>query len=566
MKPAMRTFALATVLLIASSASAQHLSHEVAERGGTVTISLSIPVASTPLVIDAEFSFPVDAASIHLRPLATGDSYTEVAGTQVGNSDQHYRATIDASLITSRGIEFYMSYLEDGVVSTIPSSNPQASPLRYPVLTVRIRADVNLAPLRYRMISIPFQFVEGVGPQAGSGTLASVFADDFGSYDPRRWRVLRWNPVSETYDEGTSAVPKVEPGEAFWLITSSGGDFDVEGGITPGFELGDQAVQEVPVSVIASPGWTQVGNPFLYPIGWDNVQGAQSVQEPVGYTASGYEPGQTTLQPWTGYFVFNPGTAPIDLRFQAPVGPVAPRSQVPYAQRLLDSLPSGSFAIQLVAMSGDFTDAHTYLVGSTAKVAARKPPGTGAAPRISILGDDAEYLATTADTPLGPWLIEVQRSEDDSQVTVQMHEHGFLPPGSAIEVREADSGRLVHAPGGTFDVVGGETQRFVARVAAGNDLEGPSPAERLAQPYPNPAAEAQTLMTYVWAEGRTVLDVFDVLGRHVRSIAIPDEDGGWQPIILELTDVQGRPLTAGTYVLRLQSSGGTASRSFTIIR
>lgn len=572
----MRPLILFLLLALAVPALAQHeaLDGPAGEEADVVvTTNPIVPISGLSLEVTATFlSGGIDEATLFVRPTASADAYSQFPATRSPQNPQVFSATIPGSLLTLRGFEVYVMYVQDGVTKSVPASSPESNPLRFPTLTPRVRAEVVLGPRQYRIISIPQQFVPELGPE---GTLNDVFADDFGPYDPDFWRVFRWDPAIANYREAAQAVPQVRPGEAFWLITATGGDFDVEGGLTPGIELGGSLPTMGPVRVTLQPGFNQVGNPFAYPMPWDAVVNSGMVSEPFAFEgSSGYQPGVQTLQPWTGYFVQNPTSGPVQLVFDPPVAPAARPAEEPFADRLRARLAAG-YVLQLRASAGDHQDAHTYLVEGPAGAALPKPPPIGDG--LSVAAIDGERPLTVAVRQPGdpaPWTVRLRGGWAQVRtVSLDLQLHGELPAGMAVAVFDAASGEALAAPGGRVELaLGGEQPERVIELALlpAQDLPAPAPDARLAAPHPNPLrAGSGALRVQFWAASgeAAAVEVFDMLGRRVAVLADgPASGDGWHELSWSGRDEAGRTLPAGAYVLRLASGDVRAARTITIVR
>jgi hypothetical protein len=571
----MRAVLLILLLLAcAAPALAQSDSPAGEETDVVITTSPLVPVSGLSLEVTATFlSGGIDAATLFVRPTATTEAFTEFPGTRNPQNPQQFSATIPGSLLTLRGFEAYVIYVQDGETKSVPTDNPQGNPMRFPTLTPRVRAELVLNPRQYRIVSIPQQFVPELG--GSGGTLDEVFADDFGPYDPDFWRIFRWDPTIEAYREGAQAVPRVEPGEAFWLITASGGDFDVEGGVTPGFELEGSIPTMGPTRVTLQPGFNQVGNPFAFPMPWDAVVNSGAVSEPFAFEGSaGYRPGVQTLAPWTGYFVFNPTAGPVQLAFNPPVAPAARPAEAPFAERLLTRL-AADYLLQLRAAGGDQEDAHTYLAVGPAGAALSKPPPIADGLSVHAVDAGRPHAVSVRQPGEAPvWTVAVRGAwAQPRSVTVDVEVHGRLPAGTGVAVRDAASGEALPSPGGRVELsLGGATSEVLLEIALLpiDELPAPPLAARLAAPHPNPLApSAGALRVSFWsASGEEArLELFDVLGRRVAVLTDgPAAADGWQEIAWHARDAAGRVLPAGTYVLRLTSGEGRAARTITIVR
>src|SRR5207249_10665543 len=83
---------------------------------------------------------------------------------------------------------------------------------------------------RYRLLTVPLDF------GAESHNLDEVLSNQFGTYDPIRWRALRYIPELDTNVEllpgDTTGRFRPVPGRGFWLITQA--NHQVNTGLVPG--------------------------------------------------------------------------------------------------------------------------------------------------------------------------------------------------------------------------------------------------------------------------------------------------------------------------------------------
>ena len=222
----LRPLLLAALLVaLASSAGAQAPLQ--------IRLDPQIPVVGLSAEVTAQFfeTLP-ESASLFVR--AVGETaYQEFVGVDQG--DAFWTVVIDE--VPPSGLEVYASYVLDGETFTEPLQNPEAFPFRVPVLVPAITSAVDLPRRQYRMVSVPFVLGANSGLPAvlGSDAPIDVFGDDFGETgDPAQWRLLRWDPLVEDYRD---AIPdgelfeRIRPGAGYWLITSSGGTFDIDRGL-----------------------------------------------------------------------------------------------------------------------------------------------------------------------------------------------------------------------------------------------------------------------------------------------------------------------------------------------
>lgn len=168
--------------------------------------------------------------------------------------------------------------------------------------------------LDYKMVSVP---VDPADPSP-----SSVFGWGT-SYNPAAMRVLRWDPSGANYLEG-NAIPPVNLGVGYWLISQADRTLTVNGNVIP---------SDMDYYILLLPGWNQIGPP--YPVdtvpwadGYMRVYVPSTQQELdisdagafVENQAWGFDHGYfgaSSLVPWSGYWVNNVGAEPVYLILNA---------------------------------------------------------------------------------------------------------------------------------------------------------------------------------------------------------------------------------------------------------
>lgn len=544
-----------------------------------------IPVVGLPAAALVRFldSRP-SRVSVFVRPVGTR-VFSELATVELDAGV--FRVQLQGA-VPPQGIEAYAEYVLDGVTLTEPESDPEEFPYRIPSFNPSAEPPTPLPARQYRMVTIPLLLDTSVDAGSvgdiGSAEPEDLFGDDFGEgADPSRWRLLRFDPDLDRaldYAEDEEFGP-VLPGLGYWLITAAGGLFDVEAGLSTGVVFKGSEPFPTPIFVTLQPGWNQIGNPFLFPVDWETVQQDVAVEDPVAFRGT-YEPGQETLRPWEGYFVFNPGeiTALIFEAFprggDGGGGERAGGGAETLPDRLLRRAGSAGYLVDVRSGDGEVAD-HVYVgtYGADAPEAERldlhKPPAIDDGLRVTVREDD-EAMASSFRAALGAqaWTIEVAAGDDATSygrsVALWLDEHGTRPDGATLSVDDLDRGVTLARLGRRVDVPslpGVAIRRLRLRL----DAAGGAP-ETLAigLPAPNPTTGRVVLPFALPQAGPARVSVFDVLGRLVRLVQNERLDAGSHEVQWDGCDDAGRRVAAGLYVLRLDAASASATARVTVLR
>src|SRR6185503_13710962 len=88
--------------------------------------------------------------------------------------------------------------------------------------------------------------------------------------------------------------------------------------------------------------------------------------------------------------------------------------------------------------------------------------------------------------------------------------------------------------------------------------QGAVPAAALSA-WPNPAVGSVALRFAMPSAENPSLKIYDVSGRHIRTLVTKSRSSGDQELLWDGNDDQGRSVASGTYFVRLQWSEGTAT-------
>jgi flagellar hook assembly protein FlgD len=89
---------------------------------------------------------------------------------------------------------------------------------------------------------------------------------------------------------------------------------------------------------------------------------------------------------------------------------------------------------------------------------------------------------------------------------------------------------------------------------------------RLFQNHPNPFNPSTTISFELAAPGRVRMDVFDTLGRRVRTIIDGVHSAGVSSVVWDGADQSGRPVVSGLYFYRLTIGNATLTRRMVLLK
>ena len=484
-------------------------------------------------------------------------------GEVTGNSPE-YQALIPGIEVQTQGVQYFVRLIINNQGSTrFPFvERPDLEPFFQASTFSEIEMPMQVAPRIYSMISVPAVLEDK--------SIASVLEDNYGLYNPRRWRLLRWEE-----DGGYVEYPDIQAdfstGNGFWLITNDGVTFDIENATSTD--------SSVPFELKLKPGWNQIGNPFAYPIQWPATTSDPRIESPVAFDGTEFQYGQSNLLPWSGYFVRNLSQDTLSVFLNPAAVNVSGKkesnaaSEPVFEVRLRASVQGGGASessTRVGLLEGAF-EGHDKADHTVA-------PPIGDYVRIAAVENELEYAYNykPSDPDGQYWDINIYSTIPNQTAFVDISALGTLPNGHQLFLFDLQNERRIELDENRFTVHLSEAhseQRF--RLVAGTSLFAENnnagiaiepDSYKLYPNYPNPFGIETAISFRLKTNGFVQLEVFDVLGRKVATLVDEEKLAGSYTIEWDGRNSSNQILRSGMYFYKITAEDFTATKSMTIVR
>jgi ligand-binding sensor domain-containing protein len=471
--------------------------------------------------------------------------------------------TIPAEFVTIRGIQYYVT-LDDIVY---PFLSPEDNPISINVSVDQYTYPLSIPKMNYKMISVPMNL--------STQSVESVFFDDYGEYDKQIWRLTSYEEDKDSYSEYPSLNTEIIPGKAFWLITRNGNMFDIDNG--------SSTVISEPYVLSLESGWNQIGNPFAFPVDWNNIEGVINVEDPVWYNGLDYKYGIKILEPWEGYFVNNRNNNPIELL----INPIeADESFIKSMNEPLTTF-NNEFILQLSANvpGTELIDNKNYLgllknaSDQIDEIDFSEAPPIGDYIRLSIIDEDERYAGSFKSNGKNGqvWELELNSSLTvDHEILITLKEMGQLNSDLNIYFFDLNNYCIIPQNNGMFSVsmkrdkplrnirviIG--TMEFTKKNSQNISL---TPIKcKLYENFPNPFNPKTTIQYRVSKRSIICIKIYNTMGQEVLQLKNNIQNPGEYNIIWDGRDSLGNFLPGGIYFLHFKSDRFTGIQKMILIR
>jgi hypothetical protein len=509
----------------------------------SATVSLALP-PGTPTVAESLFYRRAGETAYGSTPMTR-------------NADS-INGIVPGDFVTLRGVEYYVKVTVPGGQEIFVNTSGNPGVIRVAVGT--IPSPLTQERVTYKMVSVPLSLqMTGV---------KDVLDDDFGEYDPRLWRLFRWE--GGAYQEYLLIDSSFSPGTSFWLISHEGKSFDVDGGLS--------VDSDNPFTITLQPGWNQIASPFAFRTMWDTT-GLSGVSLPSRFDGVEYQMPTNVLEPWDGYFVENTGTSPIQVSVQ-------PR-EIPLGK--VPATPSdgegSDFELRLAATleGSGFMDSHNYVgLHPDARTGRDRfdiaePPAIGDNLGLSVIDGTERFMRNVKPpTDEGHFWDFLLTSSIAGRAHVALTQSGEVPAGFSIFVLDNDRFMMIPIEENSFLAEvenAAEVRSFRVIIGTGQFAEANSGgiplvplSYLLEQNFPNPFNPETTIRYQLSERTHVLLEVFNILGQRVKTLVNEEQVTGLYSAIWRGDNIAGSPVGSGVYFYRLTTREFVSTRKLVLIR
>ncbi len=401
----------------------------------------------------------------------------------------------------------------------------------------------------YTMFSIPLAL------QNNDSTIATLFSA-LGAYTPDKWRLLRWNSTANNWDEYQKGISTIDRGKSYWFNSVSSVSVSVTG--TP-FAKSSFALQ-------LKPGWNQIGSPYNFDVSWADViaknasvTGVSLVETSLyKYVSSSASFSQTdNLKAWGGGFVFNGGSAitlKIPITVTHAIGGRASSNQTIFSNTDNWFLPL-KLSVNAVENNYSGIGMHTDAISSYDQFDGITVPRFVRYLELNSYHADffEPYFArdVVATAKSYNWHLIAESNLDNENAVLTWDSHSLGNNETQLILFDPATGSIVDMKQNSqynFKIQGKHPLHFFYAV----DKESFKPdITSLASVYPNPVSTTATFPVFVAnSSERVQIEIYDNLGKVVKSIGNGIYDAGLHMEQWDCTDSQGSRVSSGMYIYR----------------
>ena len=510
----------------------------------------TIGFGSSPVTVNVTGGIGTRTVAMKYRAIS-GSAFSTANTTDKGNDN--FEAVVQESMMDELGLEYYFE-ASDQVGSnqkqltnsylfkSVSASSSNSSITNFTGFTGKSST--------YKMFSVPYVLDDK--------NFESIF-DELGAYNKEVWRLFRYDNPSDSYKEYSAGLPNtIELGKAYWFNTGNNLDEPIQ----VGSGSVSQSNQSEPFNGLTlSAGWNQVGNPYPFNIDWPSIKAANPT---VGLNSLNlFENGgyvkKDVLASWKGAFVYadNGGqvTFPVTSRTLAsgrveqnslPLSIDGPTWQLPMTLNFHDLMQMST-----VGMHQDASESKDKFDDITV-------------PRfidyLEMHTCHPEYRATKFSTDIVPtaakheWLFTLASNLSEGPAQLTWNQQALSGSGSAILLIDLTDQNWIDMKTQSRYSFSWKEGKQIKLVYSGEGDLDPG-VTLLGQAYPNPFTNQITIPVLVEHDNQAVqVEVFDLLGRKVKTISDRFLSKGPHGLIWDGKDDKGGEVSSGVLIYRMSNN------------
>jgi len=462
-----------------------------------------------------------------------------------------YTYTFSKNILSTRGLDYYIKVTTPNGIITFPETNYLLEPLHIRIKIPALNVPEPLKASTYSMLSIPFDF--------GTSNFQDEIVKIFGNFDPFVWRIFHWS--NGDYLELTSANPlPLKAGDGFWAIYSQ--DFSLN------FSNVVSTSTNEPYKITLQPGWNQIGNPFLFNVALNElvIPSGKNVENILWKWASTkYEEETSSINPFTGYFIMNNETSPVDIL----VNPVYMPAVSGKKSVSVDNESGWKINLTLLDEKGNNDKVKIGLKKLDNPSYSKPPLSPGRSIDIRIIEGNREFAGLFKELKESgaSWLVRLNNLSKNKKYSLFFEISGSLPKEMDLVFLDEETGNKIYPVNGTYSFISsGNSKQF--KVIAGeksfteNELINNRITEfRLSQNYPNPF-NPSTKIEYTLREAAYVtLKVYNQLGQELAEVVNDFQNKGSHSVTWF-----AEKAPSGIYYYKLSAGSFSAMKKMMLIK
>jgi ligand-binding sensor domain-containing protein len=430
-----------------------------------------------------------------------------------------------------------------------------------------------LHPWQFSMISVP-----GI---LENTDIRTALSSSLGSYSSKTWRIFYWKDgrYLELTDFSVSDSLTLRPGIAFWLIPKDTAEIVLQNvSATPPIIYEGQFARIASYPIRLEPGWNMIGDPFAYPISWNQITESNLVYRPVSYNGWYYTYQNEVINPWEGYFVYNPQDTSVTLRvnpFPSSFQKISARplregefSMDIEARGLCSNRRTGMNRVGMLKTAADGHDAEDY----------PEAPLIGSFLRMNILDQGNCYAGNyRAVDPRGArWDIHVETTGQAEMVTLTFFGGDHLPAGFSVWLMDKNREIMVPVTKGQAVIAVPDSGKYAdysliigTQAYAESEVHGLPliPVDFALLPnVPNPFNPETVIEFHLSQKSDVHLEIYNVRGQRVRTLVHAMISAGRHSVVWDGRDDAGRSAGSGIYICRIESPNFHAAHKMIMVR